>query len=254
MTTAATTNLVRYILRISDTSTVLSQRLGEWCGHGPIIEEDIAMTNIALDLIGQSRAFYTYAGQLEGKGRTEDDMAYERDEREFQNLLLAEQPNGDFGQTMLRQFLISTYQYYFFQALTKSKDQTLAIIAEKSLKEVTYHVRHSSEWLYRLGDGTAESHKHMVNAVEELWRFTSDLFEQDALDEQMAKEGIGVDIAALKPKWEAHVREVFSKATLSIPENTFMIGGSRNGNHTEHLGHLLTEMQALHRAFPGANW
>src|ERR1043166_9064088 len=167
-------NLFEYCLRIGDTSLILSQRLGEWCGHGPILEEDIALTNSALDLIGQSRVFLTYAGTVENKNRSEDDLAYLRGEREFRNLLMAEQPNGDYGQTILRQFLISTYQYYFFDALRNSKDKTLEAVSEKSLKEVTYHVRHSGEWVKRLGDGTEESHSRMLKAIDELWMFTGE--------------------------------------------------------------------------------
>jgi len=246
--------LLEYCLRIGDTSLILSQRLGEWCGHGPILEEDIALTNIALDLIGQARAFLTYAGVVEGKGRSEDDLAYLRGEREFRNLLMVEQPNGDYGQTILRQFFVSTYQYYFFDALKKSADKTFAALAEKSLKEVTYHVRHSGEWVKRLGDGTDESHRRITNAVEELWMFTGDFFLMDDTDQALIKEGIGVDLLGVKQKWEKHIADVFNLAKLSVPENIFMIQGSRDGIHTEHLGHLLAEMQSLTRAFPGAQW
>lgn len=254
MNSATNNSLVKYCLRIADSSLVLGQRLGEWCGHGPILEEDIALTNISLDLIGQARAFYTYAAQLENQGKTEDDFAFFRDEREYYNLLLTEQPNGDFGQTILRQFLISTYSYYFYSALKTSNDSTLSSLAEKSLKEVTYHLRHSSEWLIRLGDGTAESHQRVENAIDELWRFTGDMFDMDEVDELLIKEGIAINLASLKEPWEKKVKEVFLKATLKFPENQFMIQGSRNGKHTEHLGHLLTEMQALPRTFPGAEW
>ena len=247
-------NLFEYCLRLGDTSLILGQRLGEWCGHGPILEEDIALTNISLDLIGQARAFLTYAGEIEGKGRSEDDLAYMRGEREFRNFLIAEQPNGDFGQTILKQFFVSSFQYFFFSELMKSKDKTLSALAEKSLKEVTYHLRHSSEWVKRLGDGTEESHRRIMNAIEELWMYTGEMFDMNSVDEALIKEGIAVDSSKLKPLWENKVKEVFSEATLSVPQNTFMIHGSMEGKHTEHLGHMLAEMQSLARAFPGATW
>src|SRR6185503_10081241 len=172
-------NLVVYTLRLADTSLILSQRLGEWCGHGPVLEEDIALTNIALDLLGQARNFYAYAASAEGAGNSEDTYAYFRDERNFQNLLITEQPNGDFGQTILRQFLVSTYQYFFYDQLRKSGDKTLSALAEKNLKEVTYHVRHSAEWIIRLGDGTSESRQRMLSAIDELWMYTGDIFDMD---------------------------------------------------------------------------
>lgn len=246
--------LFEYCIRLADTSLILGQRLGEWCGHGPILEEDIALTNISLDLIGQARAFLTYAGQVEGKGRTEDDLAYLRGEREFRNALIAEQENGDFGKTIMRQFLVSTFQYYFFSELKNSKDKTLSALAEKSLKEVTYHVRHSSEWIKKLGDGTSESHQRMLNAIDELWMYTGDLFDMDTVDQKLISDGIAVDLSAIKPLWENKVKEIFTEAPLPVPENVFMIRGSREGKHTEFLGHLLAEMQSLARAFPGASW
>jgi ring-1,2-phenylacetyl-CoA epoxidase subunit PaaC len=243
-----------YCLRIGDTNLILAQRLGEWCGHGPILEEDIALTNISLDLLGQAREFLTYAGQVEGKGRSEDDLAYFRGEREFRNFLISEQPNGDFGQTILRQFLVSTFQFYFFGELKKSKDTTLSALSEKSLKEVTYHLRHSSEWVKRLGDGTEESHGRMMHAMNELWMYTGDMFEMTEGERTLIEEGIAVDVSIIKSIWENKVKEIFSQANLSIPENVFMIAGSNEGKHTEHLGHLLAEMQSLARAFPGATW
>ena len=250
----AKSSLVEYCLRIGDTSLILSQRLGEWCGHGPILEEDIALTNIALDLLGQSREFLTYAGQVEGKGRSEDDLAFFRGEREFRNFLIVEQPNGDFGQTVLRQFLVGTFQFYYFEKLMKSKDNTLAALAEKSLKEVAYHVRHSSEWIKRLGDGTIESHLRMENAMDALWLYTDDMFIMNEADKELVKEGIAVNLTDVKTSWEMKVKDILEQATLSIPENCFMILGSREGKHTENLGHLLAEMQSLPRAFPGAEW
>ncbi len=247
-------HLLEYCLRLADTSLILGQRLGEWCGHGPILEEDIALTNIALDCIGQARGFYTYVAEVEGINKTEDDYAYLRDEREFRNLLIVEQANGDFGQTILRQFFVSVFQFYFFAELKNSKDKTIAALTEKSLKEVTYHLRHSSAWVIRLGDGTEESKRRMMNAVDELWSYTGDMFDMDATDEALIKEGIAVDTKKIKPLWEAKVKEVFAEATLVVPENIFMMSGSREGKHTEYFGYILAEMQSLHRSHPGAQW
>jgi len=247
-------NIAEYALRIGDTSLILGQRLAEWCGHGPILEEDIALTNISLDLIGQSRAFLTYAGEKEGNGRSEDDLAFFREARAFKNRLMAEQPNGDYAQTMIRQLFLSVYQYYFYTELMKSKDETFAALAEKSLKEVTYHVRHSSEWTIRFGDGTEESHVRTLEAVDTLWKYTGDLFETDQVDADLKKVGIAVDMEAVKSGWDKKISEVFETATLTIPQEGFMIGGSVTGMHTEHLGHLLAEMQVLPRSFPGVEW
>jgi ring-1,2-phenylacetyl-CoA epoxidase subunit PaaC len=247
-------NLFEYCLRLGDSSLILAQRLGEWCGHGPILEEDIALTNICLDLLGQSRAFLTYAGQVEGKGRTEDDLAYLRGELEFRNMLLVEQPNGDFAQTILKQFLFSTYQYFFYEGLKQSKDKTLSALAEKSFKEVVYHLRHSSEWVKRLGDGTEESRQRIVNALDDLWMYTGDMFEMDEVDAALIKKGIAVDLNLIKVMWENKVKEIFAEASLTVPENAFMIKGSREGRHTEHLGYILAEMQVLHRQYPQVEW
>lgn len=246
--------LIEYCLRLADTSLILGQRLAEWCGHGPILEEDIALTNISLDCIGQARGFYSYAAELEGSGKTEDDYAYMRDERDFKNLLIVEQPNMDFAQTIMRQFFVSAFQLYFFDALTKSSDQTLAALAEKSLKEVSYHFRHASAWVIRLGDGTAESKRRMENAIDELWLYTGDMFDMDKTELELSQKSIAVDRSKLKSLWDKKVQEVFSEATLTVPENVFMMSGSREGKHTEHLGFILAEMQSLHRAHPGAEW
>ena len=243
-----------YALRIGDTSLLLGQRLGEWCGHGPILEEDIALTNISLDLIGQSRAFLTYAGSLAEKKRTEDELAFFRDAREFRNTLLAEQPNGDFAQTILRQLFISTFQFYFYDRLKKSKDEMFAGLAEKSFKEVAYHLRHSTEWTYRLGDGTKESNEKINHALGELWRYTGDLFSMDETDSILIEEGVAVDLKEVKKDWEKKIREVFHQATLVYPEDNFMKTGGISGNHTEYLGRILAEMQILPRSFPGAEW
>lgn len=251
-----TTNqaLFNYCLRLGDTSLVLGQRLAEWCGHGPALEEDIALTNISLDLIGQTRAFYSYACTTENKGRTEDDLAFLRTERDFRNVLLAEQPNGDFAQTLLRQFLLSTFQVLHYSSLTNSKDETLSALAQKSLKEVAYHRRHSADWVIRLGQGTEESRRRMLCAIDELWMYVDDLFDKDETDETLIREGIAGDVSALRADWNAVVGEVFKEAGLPIPEKAYSVRGSRDGRHTEHLGHLLAEMQSLHRAHPGAEW
>lgn len=243
-----------YLLRLGDSSLIIGHRLSEWCGHGPILEEDIAMTNIALDFVGNATALLTYAAQLEGKGRTEDDLAFMRHEREFRNLLLTEQPNGDFAQTMARQFLFDTYMYFLYEELKSSKDETLAALATKAHKEITYHLRHATEWMYRLGDGTEESHARLQNALNTLWMFTADLFDMDKTDALLIKEGIAPDLTPVKLKWEQHVEEVLKKATLQLPKTTFKQKGSREGKHTEHLGFLLAEMQYVHRAYPGVKW
>lgn len=243
-----------YALRIGDTSLILGQRLGEWCGHGPVLEEDIALTNIALDLIGQATAFLSYAGKTEGKNRTEDELAFLRDTREFKNTLLAEQPNGDFAKTIVRQLFISAFQYYFFDRLKKSKDEMFAALAEKSLKEVSYHLRHSSEWTYRLGDGTPESSEKIRFAVADLWNYTGDMFMMNATDKELLKLKIAVDLNDVKKDWEKKIAEIFEKATLEVPKDAYMITGGIEGKHTEHLGHMLSDMQILPRSFPGATW
>jgi len=254
MNTELKKSLLTYCLRLADTSHILGQRLAEWCGHGPVLEEDIAMTNISLDHIGQARAFYTYAGELEANGKSEDDYAYLRDARDYYNLLIAEQPNGDFGKTMLRQFFISTFQYYLYTELCHSSNKTIAALAEKSLKEVTYHVRHSQDWIIRLGDGTSESKQRLMDALDDLWLYTEDMFDIDEVDNQLLKAGIGADIKKIKSLWDSKVAEVLSLATLDIPQNSFMIKGSREGKHSEHLGYILAEMQVLQRMYPGVTW
>ena len=247
-------SLFEYCLRLGDTSLILGQRLSEWCGHGPILEEDIAMSNIALDLLGQSRIILTYAGEVEGNKRDEDVLAFLRDERDYRNLLIVEQPNGDYGQTIMRQFLYSAYAFYLYSELKNSKDKTLSAFAEKSLKEVTYHLRHSSGMVIRLGDGTEESHQRMMNAIDELWMYTGDMFAMDEVDEELIKAEIAVDLKKIFPLWESKVKEVFKEATLEVPQNVFMQHGSRKGIHTENLGYILAEMQVLPRMYPGAKW
>lgn len=246
--------LFQYCLRLGDTSLILGQRLSEWCGHGPILEEDIAITNIGLDYIGHATLWLRYAAQVEGKGRMEDDLAYQRNEREFKNALLVEQPNGDYAATTARQFFFSVFVFHLYEELKKSKDETLAGIAAKAYKEIAYHVRHSTEWMYRMGDGTEESHTRVQNALNDLWMFTGDLFEMSEADTIMIKEGIGVDLKLIKPKWEKQVAEVIAKATLKIPAEIFMQTGSLEGKHTEHLGYILAEMQYLPRTYPDAKW
>lgn len=247
-------SLTDYLLRIGDTSLILGHRLSEWCGHGPILEEDIAMSNIALDLIGQARLLYTHAGQVEGEGRDEDALAFTRDVWDWKNLLLAEQPNGDFAVTMARQFLIDCYHVELFSALSKSKDAELAAIAAKSLKEVTYHRRHSGEWVIRLGDGTEESKTRVQKAFDDLWIFVDELFECDALETAMAEAGIGVDPSSLRPAWESMVDRVMAEATLVKPSVDFPRSGGRQGEHSEYLGFILAELQFMQRAYPGMEW
>ncbi len=247
--------LIKFSVRLGDNALILAQRLCEWCGHGPILEEDIAMSNMGLDLIGQARGFYSYAAAVEGKGRTEDDIAYHRNEREFLNRCMVEQPNGDFAVTMMRSFLYGCAAYLQFRSLTNSKDQTIAGLAEKSLKEVTYHVRHSSDWIIRLGDGTPESHVRAQQALEDLWQFTDELFEMDEVDKLLMDAGIAFDLSALKQEWIQMTDEVCTKATLVKPSGfSYQASGGMNGMHTEHLGHLLSELQYLPRAYPDAQW
>ncbi len=247
-------NKIDYTLHLADTTLILSQRNSEWCGHGPILEQDIAITNISLDLLGQSRNFYQYAAtlinQLTNKPTspaTEDSLAYLRKEREFKNLLLVEQPNGDWGQTILRQYLFSQFQYLLFEKLQHCNDEQLAAIAAKSIKETAYHVRWSSEWVIRLGDGTYESKNRMTNAIDELWRYTGEMF-------NTAEYEIFTNVSSLKEDWLKNVNEVFGMATLTVPQNIFMQSGGKLGIHTEHLGYILTELQYLQRTYPNSQW
>lgn len=246
--------LFDYLLRLGDNSLILGQRLAEWCGHAPMLEEDLALTNIGLDLLGQARMFLSYAGEIEGKGRDEDRLAYFRDTKDWRNLLLLEQPNGDFAVTMARQFFFDSFQYLQFESLSRSSDERLAGIAAKSLKEITYHRRHSSDWIIRLGDGTDESHKKMQGAIDDLWGYVPEMFDMDAVDEAMVADGVGVDVTALRPEWDEYVNGVLAEATLSRPEDSWSVRGSREGKHSEHLGYLLAEMQFLPRAYPDAKW
>ncbi len=246
--------LYNYCLRLGDTSLILGQRMAEWCSNGPILEEDIAMTNISLDLFGQCRAMLTYAGELEGKGKTEDDLAYKRSERAYYNTLLSEQPNGNFADTVVRNFLHSAFFYHLYKNLCNSKDERIAAHAAKSLKEITYHLRHAAEWLVRLGDGTLESHEKTQTAINNLWEYTGDLFEMNEIDDLLIKEEIAIDLNTIKPDWDKTITEVFDKATLTKPADGFMHTGRLQGIHSEYLGHLLAEMQFLQRAYPNAKW
>ena len=246
--------LFDYLLRLGDNSLILGQRLAEWCGHAPILEEDLALTNIGLDLIGQSRMLLTYAGEVEGNGRDEDRLAFHRDTMDWRNLLLLEQPNGDFAKTMARQLFFDAFQYLQYEALCSSSDERLAGIAAKSLKEITYHRRHSADWVIRLGDGTDESHGKMQLAINELWGFLPEMFDMDAVDDAMFADGIGVDAASLRAAWDDYINGILAEATLTRPEESWSVRGSREGKHSEHLGYILADMQFLQRAYPDAKW
>ena len=246
--------LFEYLVRLGDDSLILGHRLSEWCGHGPILEEDIAMTNIALDLIGQSTSLLKYAGEVEGKGRSEDDIAFLRFEREYKNTLLVEQSNEDFGVTMMRQFLFDAYRKPLFEQLTKSFDSQLAAIAEKSLKETKYHLKHSAEWVIRLGDGTEESHNRVQNALNDLWRYTDELFFTDQVDADLEEKDVIFSSVELKAAWSEMVTKVLDQATLTIPDNGWQHEGGRKGLHSEHLGYILAELQYMQRAYPGMEW
>ncbi len=246
--------LVEYLLRLGDDRLVLGHRLSEWCGHGPILEEDIALSNIALDLVGHASMFLGLAGEVEGQGRDADALAYLREGVQYRNALLVELPRGDFGFTMVRQFLFDAHSVLLLDALSGCGHPGVAALAAKSLKEDKYHLRHSSEWVVRLGDGTTESHARVQQSVDELWRYTGELFEHDIIDDAVAADGIVIDRAALFSRWESMVRDVMQRATLTIPEGAVMASGGRRGRHTEYLGHLLTVMQSVARAHPGASW
>ena len=265
--------LIPYTLHLADNTLILAQRNSEWCGHGPVLEQDIAITNISLDILGQARNFYQYAAELINQSThqlinlstdqpvnstanpiTEDTLAYLRDSRDFKNCLLVEQPNGDWGKTILRQFLFSNYQYLLYQKLQDSNDERLAAIAEKALKEVTYHLRWSSEWVIRLGDGTEESHQRMINAVSELWPYVEELFINADFETALLNDDITVDVASLRQQWNEKTGEVFSEAKLEMPQNIFAQKGGKRGIHTEKLGYILAELQFMQRAYPNSVW
>lgn len=246
--------LFEYLLRLGDDSLILGHRMSEWCGHGPILEEDIAMTNIALDLVGQATTILNYAGETEGNGRDGDALAFLRFDRDYRNLLLVEQPNGNFGMTMMRQFLFDAYRKPLFEKLQFSSDKHLAAIAEKSLKETRYHLKHSSEWVIRLGDGTEESHARIQEALDTLWRYTPELFYQDEVDAELEKNGIIPNNSEVEDEWRKTVNAILEEATLKVPTNNWKQEGGRKGMHSEHLGFMLAEMQYMQRAYPNMEW
>ena len=243
-----------FLLRMGDNALILGHRNSEWCGHGPVLEEDIAMSNIALDLIGQTSLWLGLAGEVEGQGRSADDLAYLRDAWDFRNLLLVERPNGDFGKTLMRQFLFDAFHFHQLQALTGSADPRVAEIAAKALKEVSYHLERSAEQVIALGDGTDESHARMQAALDEQWDYALEMFTSDASDAAMAAAGIAPDPASLRAPWDETVDAVLAQATLKRPDSSFAHKGGKQGTHTEHLGYILAEMQFLQRAYPGASW
>jgi ring-1,2-phenylacetyl-CoA epoxidase subunit PaaC len=244
--------LSEYLIRLGDDRLILGHRLSEWCGHGPILEEDIALANISLDLIGQANLLLELAGKVEGQGRTADTLAYFREGVEFRNAQIVELPRGDFAFTIARQFLVSVFEALQLEKLQSSKNADLAGIAAKAFKETRYHVRHSAGWMLKLGDGTTESHDRTQTAIDDLWRFTGELFGNT--DETLVEQGIAVDCVSLREPWKREVARVLQAATLTMPDDGFMQRGGREGRHTEHLGHLLAEMQIVARSFPGAEW
>ncbi len=247
-------NLFNYTLRLADNALILGHRLSEWCGHAPILEQDIALSNIALDLIGQARSLYQYAAVVENRGHTEDDLAYLRDVWDFSNCLLVEQPNGDFATTIVRQFLFSAYALPMYQKLAKSSDDTLRGVAEKAVKEVAYHLRWSSEWTIRLGDGTPESTQRTQLAINQLWPFTGELMAADDLENWANTEGVGVDLEAVKRVFDKTVDTVLAEANVEKPSSNWMQSGGKTGQHSEYLGYILADMQFLQRAYPNSTW
>lgn len=247
-------NLYKYVLSLGDDALIIGQRLSEWAYKAPFLEEDIAISNFSLDFFGRANLLLEYAASIKASGITADDLAFKRNEREFSNHLIYEQPNGDFAKTIVRQFLIDTYNELFFRELANSNDNQLSAIAQKSIKEIIYHLRHSSKWVLRLGDGTAESHKKAQFAIDELWMFTGELFQMNQNELEMVDKGIGVDCSNLKANWMENITKIINMATLSIPGDEYMQSGGREGIHTEHLGHMLSDMQYLQRAYPDAEW
>jgi ring-1,2-phenylacetyl-CoA epoxidase subunit PaaC len=243
-----------YVLRLGDNDLILSQRLAEWCGHGPVLEEDLAQTNVALDLLGQAQLWLEYAGKIEDKGRDADQLAFLRDAHDLRNLLLVEQENGDYAHTIARQFYFDAWHFLLLQALQSSSDQGVREISEKSLKEVRYHLDRSSGWVIRLGDGTEESHTRMERAINAFWPFTGEMFEMDGVDIEMMEEQIACDLRALRDPWLNRVSQTLEQATLKVPADCWMQRGGKRGTHSERLGYILAEMQFLQRAYPGAQW
>lgn len=250
----ADTTLFKYVLSLGDDALISAQRLAQWAYKAPFLEEDIALSNISLDLFGRANLLLEYAAELEGEKTTADDLAFKRNERKFTNLLMCEHPNGNFADTIVRQFFLDAYDKLFLYTLSKSRDKQLASIAAKAIKETTYHYRHSSNWVIRLGDGTEKSHRKVQEAINNLWTFTGEFFKMTQTDIEMVNKKVGVDRKALKPEWDKTINDVCKEATLKIPENSSMTTGGRDGIHTEHLGHLLSDMQYLQRAYPDATW
>jgi ring-1,2-phenylacetyl-CoA epoxidase subunit PaaC len=246
--------LFEYVLRLADDSLILGQRLGEWCGHGPILEEDIAITNISLDLIGQAISLYDLVAELEGAGKNHDQLAYLRFENEYKNVLLVEQPNGDFAMTILRQFFFDAFRLPLYEALMQSPVAQLAAIAAKSVKETRYHLKHTSEWVIRMGDGTDESHERAQAAVDHLWRYTSELFFEDNIDAQLQSLNLVPSLKEIQVNWMETVKAVLSEATLVIPTNNWKFEGGRQGRHSEHMGYILADLQYIQRAYPNMEW
>jgi ring-1,2-phenylacetyl-CoA epoxidase subunit PaaC len=243
-----------FCLRLADDALITGHRLSELCSRGPFIEEDLALTNISLDMIGRAEPFLKYAAEIEGKGRTADLLAYRRAEHQYFNHLLTEMPNGNFADTIARQLLLSAFEYFHYSELEKSTDKTIAGIASKAIKEVRYHLQHAGSWTIRLGDGTEESKNKMQKAIDHLWMYTSELFEMDEIENILLKEGIAADLVPIKLQWQNKIQSILLEATLTMPEDGYMQTGSRKGIHTEHLGHILSEMQYLQRAYPDATW
>ncbi|MGM0536503.1 MAG: 1,2-phenylacetyl-CoA epoxidase subunit PaaC [Pseudomonadota bacterium] len=245
---------LEYATRLGDDANVLGHRISEWVSRGPFLEEDIAYANVALDYIGRARMFYGYAAELANDGRTEDDFAYMRDDRQYHNLLLMEMPKEDFAYSQVRQLFIDIYYSLLLPKLVESRDDTLAAIAAKAIKETRYHLRRSRDWVLRLGDGTEESHRRMQRAVDSLWGYTHEMFEMDDIERLLADHGTGVDVTELRDSWHRQVSDILAEATLGVPEDGWAVRGGRIGYHTENLGHLLTEMQFVHRSYPGCQW
>lgn len=244
-----------YLLRLADDRLILGQRMSEWCGHGPVLEEDLAMANIALDLIGHATALYEYAAEIEGEGHDEDHFAFFRDDRDFTNLQLCELPKGDFAYTMARMFLFSSYSYFLYERLKEAQDEQFSGMISKHLKEIKYHLRHTREWILRLGDGTEESHRRIQEAIDELWMYTGEFFYTDEIDDKVISESLGADPNSFKDEWKKLVEEILTEATIDVPDwEQYMMTGSRKGIHTEHLGHMLAQMQFLRRSHPEAVW
>lgn len=243
-----------YILHLADNALILGQRLGEWCGHGPVLEQDMAMTNIALDYIGRARLLYQYASEIGANKQNEDQIAFTRNEWEYRNILLVEQPNGDFAHTIARQFYLEAFHYPYFTALANSKDTGLAAIAQKTVKETAYHLKWSSEWILRLGDGTELSHQKIQAAIGELWSYTGELFLESEFEKEMQLEGVSPDLKSVRDLWFEKVNATLGIATLKIPGSSWMQSGGKQGKHSEKLGYILSEMQYMQRAYPGMEW